>query len=114
MADPKERFFRHFQAEITRTKEEARKIITAYEEKIQKGEIKLGELAQTESDCSSARKRGDLGFFGKGDMQKEFEDAAFALSQAACASSSRRLAKSSCSCSTATRARTDAASGPEA
>lgn len=39
----------------------------------------LGELALTESDCSSARKRGDLGYFGRGDMQKEFEDAAFAL-----------------------------------
>lgn len=68
------------EAEITRTKEEARKIITEHQEKIKKGEVKLGELAQTESDCSSARKRGDLGFFGKGDMQKEFEDAAFALS----------------------------------
>lgn len=40
----------------------------------------MGELALTESDCSSARKRGDLGYFGRGDMQKEFEDAAFALS----------------------------------
>jgi len=39
----------------------------------------LGELAVRESDCSSARKMGDLGFFGKGDMQKEFEEAAFAL-----------------------------------
>ncbi|TPX19047.1 uncharacterized protein E0L32_011291 [Thyridium curvatum] len=67
------------EAEITRSKEEAREILKGYEERIKKGEISLGELAQTESDCSSARKRGDLGYFGKGDMQKEFEEAAFAL-----------------------------------
>lgn len=67
------------EAEITRSKSEAYTIIKAYEERIQKGEISLGELALTESDCSSARKRGDLGYFGRGDMQKEFEDAAFAL-----------------------------------
>lgn len=67
------------QAEITRSKEDALQIIKGHEERIQKGEISLGELALTESDCSSARKRGDLGYFGKGDMQKEFEDAAFAL-----------------------------------
>lgn len=67
------------QADITRSKEDALQIIKGHEERIQKGEISLGELALTESDCSSARKRGDLGYFGKGDMQKEFEDAAFAL-----------------------------------
>lgn len=61
----------------------------------------MGDLATSESDCSSARKKGDLyvscpvhssvdskmlmddtrgrGFFGHGDMQKEFEQAAFAL-----------------------------------
>jgi NIMA-interacting peptidyl-prolyl cis-trans isomerase 1 len=64
---------------ITRSKEEAYEIIQAYRQRIASGEISLGELALTESDCSSARKRGDLGYFGKGDMQKEFEDAAFAL-----------------------------------
>ncbi|KAF6836724.1 Peptidyl-prolyl cis-trans isomerase ssp-1 [Colletotrichum plurivorum] len=68
------------EAEITRTKEEALEIIRAYESKIKTGKTPLGELALTESDCSSARKRGDLGYFGKGDMQKEFEDAAFGLS----------------------------------
>ena len=69
----------HCQAQITRSKNDAREIIQGYESRIKRGDISLGELALTESDCSSPRKRGDLGYFGKGDMQKEFEDAAFAL-----------------------------------
>jgi NIMA-interacting peptidyl-prolyl cis-trans isomerase 1 len=67
------------QAEITRTPEEARKILEGYENQIKTRQVTLGELASSESDCSSARKRGDLGYFGRGEMQKEFEDAAFAL-----------------------------------
>lgn len=64
---------------ITRSKEEAIEILKGHEEQINAGQANLGDLAVSESDCSSARKRGDLGFFGKGQMQKEFEDAAFAL-----------------------------------
>ncbi|GAB1218395.1 protein kinase ssp1 [Aspergillus terreus] len=67
------------EAEITRSKEEAIEILRGHERRIQSGEATLGEIAKSESDCSSARKNGDLGFFGRGEMQKEFEDAAFAL-----------------------------------
>ncbi|KAB5517505.1 hypothetical protein GE09DRAFT_566810 [Coniochaeta sp. 2T2.1] len=67
------------EATITRTKDQAREIIKSHEETIKSGKSTLGDLAETESDCSSARKRGDLGYFGRGDMQKEFEEAAFAL-----------------------------------
>lgn len=53
--------------------------ILEHELLIKRGINSLGELAMTESDCSSAKKQGDLGFFARGDMQKEFEDAAFDL-----------------------------------
>ena len=50
-----------------------------YLEKINSGEATLAELASKYSDCSSAKRGGDLGPFGRGSMQKPFEDAAFAL-----------------------------------
>lgn len=64
---------------ITRTKPEALELIRGYQQQIASGERTLAEIAARESDCSSARKAGDLGFFKRGDMQKEFETAAFAL-----------------------------------
>lgn len=54
-------------------------ILLGHESRIRSGQSSLGQLAMSESDCSSARKMGDLGFFGRGDMQKEFEDASFKL-----------------------------------
>lgn len=37
------------------------------------------EIAKKESDCSSAAKGGDLGSFGRGQMQRPFEEASFSL-----------------------------------
>lgn len=37
------------------------------------------EIARTESDCSSAKRGGDLGYFTRGKMQPPFENASFAL-----------------------------------
>ncbi len=48
------------EAEITRSKEEAISIIRGHEDRIRTKEITLGDLSRTESDCSSAKKHGDL------------------------------------------------------
>ena len=48
------------EAEITRSKEEAMGIIQNHKASIQRGEVSLPDLAVRESDCSSARKKGDL------------------------------------------------------
>ena len=48
-------------------------------DRIKKGE-KFGKLArELSSDTGSAKKDGNLGFFGRGKMVKEFETAAFNL-----------------------------------
>lgn len=48
------------EAEITRPKEEAIQILLGHEQRIKSGEASLGDIAVSESDCSSARKKGDL------------------------------------------------------
>lgn len=67
---------------ITRTKEEALEIITKFRSDLLAAE-NLEEafiaLAKKESDCNSNKRGGDLGKFGRGKMQKPFEETAFAL-----------------------------------
>ena len=48
-------------------------------EQIVAGDISFGDAAKAHSDCSSARNNGDLGPFTRGQMQKPFEDAVYAL-----------------------------------
>jgi parvulin-like peptidyl-prolyl isomerase len=62
----------------TRSKAEAQQLAQDLLARIQAGES-FEELAQAYSDCPTAEKQGDLGFFKKGRMVKPFEDAAFAL-----------------------------------
>eukprot|EP01006_Ploeotia_vitrea_P003963 TRINITY_DN113585_c0_g1_i1.p1 TRINITY_DN113585_c0_g1~~TRINITY_DN113585_c0_g1_i1.p1 ORF type:complete len:127 (-),score=2.27 TRINITY_DN113585_c0_g1_i1:66-413(-) len=61
------------------TKEAAIAELQAIEAKIRAGELKFGDVAQQKSDCSSYQAAGDLGSFGRGAMQKPFEDATYAL-----------------------------------
>ncbi|CAG2113407.1 unnamed protein product [Medioppia subpectinata] len=64
---------------ITRSKDEAIELVNEYRQQIDSGETTIEELAQEVSDCSSAKKGGDLGYFTRGAMQKPFEDSAFGL-----------------------------------
>jgi NIMA-interacting peptidyl-prolyl cis-trans isomerase 1 len=71
---------------ITATLEEAREELSGLVEILQESaadpeELRatFEELARTESDCSSAKRGGDLGFFGRKKMQPDFELASFAL-----------------------------------
>jgi len=57
------------------------KLIQEYQTRIQaSGDVKkeFRTLATQFSDCSSAKQGGDLGPFGRGQMQKPFEDASYA------------------------------------
>jgi len=64
---------------ITRSKDEALEILQKYRDQITSGEKTFEELASQFSDCSSAKRGGDLGLFGRGQMQKPFEEATYGL-----------------------------------
>lgn len=66
------------QDKITITSDEAQAIIEkhiAYLQSLPPADVpkEFARIASTESDCSSAKKGGDLGWFGRGQMQKPFE-----------------------------------------
>ena len=59
-------------------KDKARKTLNMVQEKLQTGED-FGALAKEYSQGPSSSKGGDLGFFGRGQMVKPFEDKAFSM-----------------------------------
>lgn len=66
--------------EITRSYDEALKIVNAIRELLILENLShFSDLAGVYSECGSAAEGGDLGVFGKGDMQEAFEKVSFSL-----------------------------------
>jgi len=63
----------------TLLQEEALAKIQHFRQQLTSGQSDFAKLASEESHCSSAKRGGDLGEFGPGQMQKPFEDATYAL-----------------------------------
>jgi peptidyl-prolyl cis-trans isomerase C len=59
---------------LVRTEQDAKSILTDLS-----GGVSFEKLAQLKSVCPSGKKGGDLGWFGRGKMVREFENAAFTL-----------------------------------
>jgi peptidyl-prolyl cis-trans isomerase C len=59
---------------LVKTEKEVNQVL----DRLKKGE-KFSAIAKNVSLCPSGKRGGDLGTFGRGQMVKEFENAAFAL-----------------------------------
>ncbi len=57
---------------------------TDLKQKVESGED-FGELAKQHSTCPSGQRGGDLGWFGRGQMVKEFEEACYTTDENAVA-----------------------------
>jgi len=64
---------------VTIDKESAIREIQGIITQVKNDPGKFALIAQERSDCGSFSRGGDLGFFGRGEMQKPFEAASFAL-----------------------------------
>jgi len=60
---------------LVKTLDEAQKILND----LKLGNKTFAKLAEEKSTCPSGRRGGDLGWFGRGKMVREFENAAFNL-----------------------------------
>lgn len=54
-------------------------MVSSFRQQILSGQASFHDLASKESHCSSAKRGGDLGEFGRGQMQAPFEKATYAL-----------------------------------
>ncbi|EDK43641.1 peptidyl-prolyl cis-trans isomerase 1 [Lodderomyces elongisporus NRRL YB-4239] len=61
------------------SRDEAISIAKKHLAQILSGEAKFADVAQAESDCSSHARGGDLGFFGKREMQPAFESTVYSM-----------------------------------
>jgi peptidyl-prolyl cis-trans isomerase NIMA-interacting 1 len=66
---------------VTLSRAQAQEELAAYEQRIRNEGVHdaFPKYAAERSDCGSFAAQGDLGFFGRGQMQAPFEQASFAL-----------------------------------